>query len=529
MKKATQKMICRRFQLAIHFKNLLKIKIVVLVIAALGLSSNGFEKWNGNNGKNFKSWSWKEINPEAKWSPRAGLQVLSHKNKIFLLGGRTPLDPQTLPFPVPGASIIWGDVWKSKNIGKSWKKLLDTDNENHWPARAYFQAVSKKKYMYVMGGQNFNIIPNPFPDPFAPPFISQSDFFNDVWRSMDGINWEPLVENAPWPARAGLSAVVYKNEIYIMGGSVNDDSSIIGPGGPARIYFNDVWKSKNGKDWEMLTEHAPWAARAGGIAVVKDEFIYMIGGEDGFICNEFTPRCPPYYNDVWRTKDGQNWELVVENAEWPARPGHQVVVAQDRFVLFGGFGLGPDITIPANPMDVWISNKGKVWKKVSDSPWNAMSPMDIKYDFDALVVRKKWSKTDEILTFGGDRETFNFIDPLNYLNVDNDVWKYSLNYHGQQPKMPKDLITVHQNYPNPFHHSTSISMDVNTSGKLRLDVYNFKGKYVRSICNKNIEKGSHQFKWDGTDSKGNHAEEGIYLLKASFKNTSKIIKMVLRH
>ena len=28
-------------------------------------------------------------------------------------------------------------------------------------------------------------------------------------------------------------------------------------------------------------------------------------------------------------------------------------------------------------------------------------------------------------TFGGDRETFDFTDLTNYLNVDNDVWRFS--------------------------------------------------------------------------------------------------------
>ena len=29
-----------------------------------------------------------------------------------------------------------------------------------------------------------------------------------------------------------------------------------------------------------------------------------------------------------------------------------------------------------------------------------------------------------IFTFGGERETFNFADPLNYRNVDRDVWRF---------------------------------------------------------------------------------------------------------
>ena len=135
--------------------------------------------------------------------------------------------------------------------------------------------------------------------------------------------------------------------------------------------------------------------------------------------------CPPYFNDVWRTQDGSDWELVNESCAWSARPGHQVVVAQNRFVLYGGFGLGPDINIPANPMDVWISNNGSVWKNVSNAPWNATNPSEIKYDFDAVVVEGEKNNSDMIFSFGGDRETFNFFDPFNYLNVDNDVWNFS--------------------------------------------------------------------------------------------------------
>ena len=31
----------------------------------------------------------------------------------------------------------------------------------------------------------------------------------------------------------------------------------------------------------------------------------------------------------------------------------------------------------------------------------------------------------KVLTFGGDRETFDFTDPENYLRVDNDVWTFA--------------------------------------------------------------------------------------------------------
>jgi hypothetical protein len=468
---------------------------------------------NGNNRKNFKHWSWEEVNNNANWSARAGLQVLNHQDHFFLFGGRTPLDPASLPFPVPGASIIWGDAWKSEDYGDSWDNILQTDDSSHWPARAYFQAVSKGDFMYIIGGQNFNIVENPgIPD--LPPFFSQSEFFNDVWRSEDGMNWTNMTENAEWSTRAGLSAVVFNDEIYVMGGSVNDDSSIT-PSGPARIYYNDVWKSENGSDWELVTANAPWAPRAGGVAVVKNGYIYMIGGEDGFICNPQTPRCPPYYNDVWRTQNGVDWELVNESCPWIARPGHQVVVAQNRFVLFGGFGLGTDITVPANPMDIWISNTGSVWKKVSDSPWDANNPSEIKYDFDAVVVEGEGNNSDMIFSFGGDRETFNFFDPFNYLNVDNDVWKFS--YEGRNNR---GQLRLNQKLPSTNSNTTTLYYEIPSKGDVLINIYNLYGQQVKSFELPNQISGKHKIDWNEINSHGKKIKAGVYISKLIFEGNS---------
>ena len=359
---------------------------------------------------------WIEVNDDAAWDPRAGLQVVEIENEIYLLGGRTPLNPATNPGPAP--SQLWSDVWTSDDYGETWEQIKPNDDTS-WAARAYFQAVTMEvgstEKMFILGGQDF-----------ITPTKPESTFFNDVWSSADGISWTEETPDAGWEGRAGLSSVVFNNEIYVLGGSVNDDSAVIG-GPPERIYFNDVWKSADGSSWTEVTDAAPWAPRAGAQVVVKDDHMYLLGGEDGFTCQS-GDRCPPYYNDVWRTMDGENWELVTSSAAWKARPGHQVQVVQNQFVLFGGFGLSPNLLDPfrpSNPMDVWTSPDGAYWVKVSDSPWNATDPAEIKYDFDSLVL---WNEDDfqpDIYTFGGDRETFDFNDPTNYLNVDNDVWQFS--------------------------------------------------------------------------------------------------------
>ena len=163
--------------------------------------------------------------------------------------------------------------------------------------------------------------------------------------------------------------------------------------------------------------------------MVKDGYIYLFGGEVGFICQP-VPGCdPPYYNDVWRTQDGANWELVTADAGWSPRPGHQAHVLHDHIYLFGGFGQSQDPADPLgsdNPMDVWVSTDGVDWELVSMSPWNAMSSDDIKYDFAGITVDAAGPNSlPSILTFGGDREDFDFTDLTNYLNVDNDVWRFS--------------------------------------------------------------------------------------------------------
>lgn len=374
---------------------------------------------------NFDPYAWNTVNPQADWAPRAGLEVVHLNDAFYLMGGRTPIDPSVVP--VFGASTIWGDVWKSDDLGGSWSRILDTDTSGQWSARAFFEAMTKDGQMYVLGGQDFNVIDNPAP--VGPPMIPVSNFFNDVWSSSDGINWVQKTADAGWDGRAGLSSVVYRDEIYVFGGSKNDDAAIVGPTGPPRIYFNDVWKSADdGATWQQVTEAAPWEPRAGAAVVVKDDFIYLLGGEDGFTCVSGGTRCPPYFNDVWRTQDGENWELRTAAADWLERPGHQAVVVGNHIVLFGGFGLSTDPSDPfkpANPIDMWVSEDGIAWELLETAPWNATGPEQIKYDFDALALENGPGGAGAVYTFGGDRETFNPFDPTNFLNVDNDVWRFA--------------------------------------------------------------------------------------------------------
>ena len=403
----------------------------VALVAAGALAAPAAVAGPGPNPQRDKQATWTQVLENApasdtRWSARAGLQAVTLGSTVYVLGGRVPNEPPAPPAePIPGDSTLLNDVWSSSDQGETWTNLVPTgEAPNMWSPRAYFSAVTKGQYMYVLGGQDFSVAPNVCPPPAiapdCPPFVSTSEFFNDVWRSQDGTTWERMTATAPWEGRAGLSAAVLKGAIYVFAGSVNDDSAVIG-GPPVREYFNDVWKSRDdGRTWEKVNGEAPWSKRAGAATVVKGGHIYLLGGEVGFTCPPGQPECElPYFNDVWRTRDGRTWKQVTPAAGWSPRPGHKCEVLGGKIVCFGGFGL------PVNPTDAWWSGSGRSWKKLAGTAWNATSPDEAKYDFDSAVIPGRNGRP-AIYTFGGDRETFDFTDPTNYLRVDNDVWQLRL-------------------------------------------------------------------------------------------------------
>ena len=431
------------------------IKIAGVCLYFILLHSNAIAK-GPKGGPSFTHYEWTEIVQTDflttdRWEPRAGLQAVELHNHLFVIGGRTPEAPPP-PFN-PFASIIHGDVWVSPDLGSTWVELLeDAESAGLWKNRAYFEAVAQGSYLYIMGGQNFTTVTA---NPQGPPIVEPSEFFKDVWRSKDGVEWEQMTADAEWATfpspecqfgppisqgRAGLSAVSFKGKLWVMGGSQGDDLTI-GGGPNCRVLYNDVWYSQDGTEWHLATDNAPWEARAGGVALVKGGWLYYMGGEKGFTGED------DYFNDVWRTKDGMNWEEVTGpgGAGWSKRPGHKCSVVANHFVCMGGFG------VPFNPSDIWVSKNGADWTQVSDTPWNnnpfsnvficpvpppPQSPEliwdNIRYDFDMLTVSGgKGGMKPSIFTFGGDREVFVDLPvcepplPPNFLRVENDVWRYS--------------------------------------------------------------------------------------------------------
>lgn len=76
-----------------------------------------------------------------------------------------------------------------------------------------------------------------------------------------------------------------------------------------------------------------------------------------------------------------------------------------------------------------------------------------------------------------------------------------------------------QNYPNPFRHTTTITMQIPNAAWTTLSVYNINGQLITTLVEAFVEPGVHQALWN-TLSHGS----GVYFLKIKTGNTTKICK-----
>jgi menaquinone-dependent protoporphyrinogen IX oxidase len=94
------------------------------------------------------------------------------------------------------------------------------------------------------------------------------------------------------------------------------------------------------------------------------------------------------------------------------------------------------------------------------------------------------------------------------------------------PERPKEF-KLNQNYPNPFNPSTEIQYSLNNSGKVMLQIFDTKGKKVRTLLDHNQSSGTHFIRWDSRDEFGNDVASGAYFCLLSF-NGNIISKKLLK-
>ena len=203
---------------------------------------------------------------------------------------------------------------------------LQADETVSWQERSGHRMAAFQDALFITGGL------------YA---FEKNFFFNDVWTSSNGATWSRIETESPYtPSRQLHACMVFQDNIWVMGGQSSE-------------YLNDVWRSANGQDWEAVATSAPWTPRRGMAAVVHNNRMFIMGGENS---------AREYNNDVWASEDGATWELLTGNPGWRPRWEHAAVSFNNAIYVLGGAAEY------GKHNDVWRSSDGITWTQIGTLP-----------------------------------------------------------------------------------------------------------------------------------------------------------------
>ncbi len=169
------------------------------------------------------------------------------------------------------------------------------------------------------------------------------------------------------------------------------------------IHKNDVWSSKDGANWQQVIEQAKFPARFDHASVVFKDKIWVIGGRG----KKFNGK--DELNDIWSSTDGKQWKQTITKNKFAPRFWHTLTVFKGCLWLIGGWGETDTFS------DVWRSCDGQNWVQITQN-----APFGKRRGHDAIVF------DDKLWVVGGHKGN------TSAQQLTNDVWYSSNGYSWTQ-------------------------------------------------------------------------------------------------
>ena len=143
----------------------------------------------------------------------------------------------------------------------------------------------------------------------------------------------------------------------------------------------------------------------------------------------------------------------------------------------------------------------------------------------SLVAAVTWDPEPDG-ELGGDSAPSNLAAAL---PVIDNVWTVTIDANGDgvpdgtgpsaAPELPRAEGRLLPNIPNPFNPSTTIRYEVGgqAAGRVKLVVYDVRGRHVRTLVDGLVEPGRHQVVWDGTNGAGRPVASGTYYSRMQWR------------
>ncbi|HRU39737.1 MAG TPA: hypothetical protein P5511_07665, partial [Candidatus Goldiibacteriota bacterium] len=235
--------------------------------------------WSSTNGA-----YWVQEKASAEFSPRFRHSWTVHNNKMWIIGGSDD------------NSNYNNDVWYSSN-GVDWQ--LATGNAGFEPRFAH-RSVSFGGKLWVISGQNA-----------GDPWVTR-----DAWYSTDGVEWKAATRNANFiEGVVSFACFTFNNKMWVACGESDD-------------MHNEVYSSSDGVIWNPFV-NIPFLTRVAPTYFTYGGMMYIGGGYDDMTVNDVL-------KDMWRSKDGYNWEKVTDDLSYGYMMKQAAVNFNNRIYLVGG-------------------------------------------------------------------------------------------------------------------------------------------------------------------------------------------------
>ena len=125
-------------------------------------------------------------------------------------------------------------------------------------------------------------------------------------------------------------------------------------------------------------------------------------------------------------------------------------------------------------------------------------------------------------------DKYSVVDPATLKRISRKVYTgehkayYILSFKSGESTDESPVALLQPASPNPFNSATQLSFVLNRQANVSLTVHDLQGNTIKTLLRGNYPEGLYDASWTGTDTYGEQAENGIYVIRLTVDD--KIIK-----
>jgi len=98
---------------------------------------------------------------------------------------------------------------------------------------------------------------------------------------------------------------------------------------------------------------------------------------------------------------------------------------------------------------------------------------------------------------------------------------------GDAPSGLPTRTALHAPYPNPFNPQATVSFSLKAAGHTSIDIFDVRGRRVRTLLNQDMPAGEYSVVWAGRDHQGRSVASGVYLVRLRALGAQEVRRVTL--